>query len=264
MNPKGPVKPKPGVGAEWYAHSLPASLNSSHLPPPTTSNKIMFYDWQDPYFEFTNFYRCSVKIDGKIWPTTEHYFQAQKFIGTPYEEHVRKLTTPREAFMFSREPTVQCWIRKDWQQVKDDVMKLALLHKFEQHDALRQKLVSTGDKELVEHTSNDSYWGDGGDGTGKNKLGCLLMEVRGIMRSKHGVAQHRIPQHGGDWSRPSATPARTLRRSQSLENVSVRSISTATKHHSYAAAVQLPKNKSSTTSRNTNQTNSSFHNLSFR
>jgi N-glycosidase YbiA len=73
-------------------------------------------------------------------------------------------------------------LRADWAQVKDDLMKTALLAKFRQNEDIREILLSTGDAPLVEHTKNDSYWGDGGDGTGKNKLGLLLMEVRVILR----------------------------------------------------------------------------------
>lgn len=75
-------------------------------------------------------------------------------------------------------------LRPDWEQVKDDLMKTALLAKFRQNDDIRRILLSTGDAHLIEHTKNDSYWGDGGDGTGKNKLGLLLMEVREILKSR--------------------------------------------------------------------------------
>ena len=121
-------------------------------------------------------------IDNKVWPTTEHYFQAQKFVGTPYEEAIRELSFPREAFDFSRKPAVSCWRRSDWEQVKEDVMHKALLAKFTQHDSLFNLLLGTDDRVLVEHTRNDSYWGDGGDGTGKNRLGNLLMKVRQTLR----------------------------------------------------------------------------------
>ena len=164
-------------------------LKASHGLSPLkkfSANVIEFYDKDDPYYEFTNFYWCLVVIDGKTWSTTEHYFQAQKFIGTPYVEHIRKLKSAREAFQFSRKPKVLRWIRPDWNEVKDDIMKLALLHKFSQHERLKMKLLGTGIKVLVEHTANDSYWGDGGDGSGRNKLGKLLMEVRDIMKSMHG------------------------------------------------------------------------------
>ncbi|WP_275043177.1 NADAR domain-containing protein [Streptococcus parasanguinis] len=39
-------------------------------------------------------------------------------------------------------------------------------------------MLATGDVIIIEHTQNDAYWADGGDGSGKNKLGLLLMKVR--------------------------------------------------------------------------------------
>jgi len=75
-------------------------------------------------------------------------------------------------------------IRPDWEQVKDELMKAALLAKFRQNKDIREILLSTGDAQLVEHTKNDRYWGDGGDGSGKNKLGLLLMEIREKLRQE--------------------------------------------------------------------------------
>lgn len=54
----------------------------------------------------------------------------------------------------------------------------ALRAKFGQHPELRALLLATGSAELVEHTAIDTYWADGGDGSGKNMLGVLLMRVR--------------------------------------------------------------------------------------
>lgn len=153
-----------------------------------TSTEIHFYNQCDPHYEFTNFYRRPVHIDGKIWPTTEHYFQAQKYTDASVREHIRKMHSPREAFEFSRE---HAYNRSDWNEVREDIMRIALAHKFEEHQDLRDTLLATGDKRLVEHTANDSYWGDGGDGKGKNRLGVLLMEVRHNFRnskSKHSSA----------------------------------------------------------------------------
>ena len=130
-------------------------------------------------------------MDGKCWPTSEHYFQAQKFVGTPYVEKIRKLFSAREAFQLSRDPFVSRWIRSDWDQVKDDIMLKVLRCKFDQDEVLRDKLLETGDKKLIEHTENDSYWGDGG-GTGLNKLGKLLERVRGELRSKHGDTKAKL------------------------------------------------------------------------
>jgi ribA/ribD-fused uncharacterized protein len=139
---------------------------------------IFFYNRDEPYYEFTNFYQAPIDLDGKTWPTTEHYFQAQKFIGTSYLEVIRNFDRPRQAFDLSRNPTVSRWRRKDWEDIKIDIMRKALLAKFTQHKPLRQMLLGTGDNMLVEHTPYDKFWGDGGDGSGQNHLGMLLMEIR--------------------------------------------------------------------------------------
>ena len=73
-------------------------------------------------------------------------------------------------------------LRLDWETVKDDIMREALHAKFNQHPGLRSLLLQTGDAELIEHTKNDRYWADGGDGSGKNRLGHLLMELRENLR----------------------------------------------------------------------------------
>src|SRR5436853_255972 len=62
-------------------------------------------------------------------------------------------------------------LRLGWEGVKDDIMREALRAKFTQHPALQALLLATGDAELVEHTTNDRYWADGGDGGGRNRLG---------------------------------------------------------------------------------------------
>ena len=139
---------------------------------------ILFYNRDEPYYEFTNFYAAPIVLDGKTWPTTEHYFQAQKFIGTSYPEVIRNFDRPRQAFDLSRNPTVSRWRRNDWEEIKKDIMKKALLAKFTQHKDLRQLLLSTRDNMLIEHTPYDKFWGDGGDGSGQNQLGMLLMEIR--------------------------------------------------------------------------------------
>ena len=69
-------------------------------------------------------------------------------------------------------------LRRDWESAKIDVMRTAVRAKFTQHDELRDLLLSTKDAKLVERTSNDSFWGDGGDGRGLNWLGRILMQVR--------------------------------------------------------------------------------------
>jgi ribA/ribD-fused uncharacterized protein len=145
---------------------------------------VHFYSTRGDFGCFSNFYRAPIVIGGKSWPTSEHYFQAQKFAGTEHEGAVRRAKTPSDAASLGRDRKRP--LRRDWESVKDNVMYLALVAKFTQHDDLRQILLGTGDALLVEHTENDSYWGDGGDGSGKNRLGHLLMRVRAELREgKH-------------------------------------------------------------------------------
>ena len=144
---------------------------------------INFYSTKDQYGGFSNFSRHPFELDGKQWLTTEHYFQAQKFPGNEaYQEKIRLEKSPMVAARLGRSRAQP--IRPDWEQVKDELMKAALLAKFRQNKDIREILLSTGDAQLVEHTKNDRYWGDGGDGSGKNKLGLLLMEVRAELRQE--------------------------------------------------------------------------------
>ena len=74
-------------------------------------------------------------------------------------------------------------LRKDWELVKDDVMRKVVLAKVMQHADMREMLLSTGNAVIIEHTTNDNYWADGGGkGKGENKLGQLLMQVREELR----------------------------------------------------------------------------------
>ncbi|CAG8815672.1 20256_t:CDS:2, partial [Cetraspora pellucida] len=148
---------------------------------------IHFYSKCDPYYEFTNFFPISVIIDDVEWPTTENYFQAQKFEHKWIYNEIREACSAREAFKISRyyDPHK----RHDWEDripdtgkiFKENVMRTALMAKFGQHERLKYMLLSTGNIPLFEHTKNDLYWGDGGDfGGGQNKLGMILQEVREI------------------------------------------------------------------------------------
>ena len=178
----------------------------------TTEGPIRFYNRDEPYYAFTNFYPAPIVVDGKQWPTTEHYFQAQKFIGTPFTEVIRNFQRPREAFDLSRNPAVSRWRRKDWEEVKVDIMRKALLAKFTQHRDLRQLLLKTKDNMLIEHTPYDNFWGDGGDGNGQNKLGMLLMEIRFDLKNSRKLSRSSSVETATKVCRE------VLQRSTSVEN----------------------------------------------
>lgn len=147
----------------------------------TDDGVIWFYGTRDVYGAFSNFARYPITLRGKVWPTTEHYFQAQKFAGTAYEGAILHAASPTIAARLGRSRKHP--LRADWEAVKDAIMLDALRAKFSQHAELRELLLSTGEVQLVEHTTNDRYWADGGDGSGKNMLGVLLMRLRDELRA---------------------------------------------------------------------------------
>jgi len=104
------------------------------------------------------------------------FFQGQKFAKTEHEDQIRRAKSPMIATRFGRDRERP--LRNDWESVKDSIMREAVTAKFDQYPDLRVLLLETGDRKIIEHTENDSYWGDGGDGSGKNMMGILLMEIR--------------------------------------------------------------------------------------
>ena len=142
---------------------------------------IYFYTTRDKFGEFSNFAKYGVELDGQWWKTTEHYFQAQKFLDEDYKEKIRNVPDPKTAANLGRSRAVP--IREDWERVKDDVMRKAVLKKFQTHPELRELLLSTGDEEIVENAPGDCYWGCGADGSGTNMLGKILQEIRSELRA---------------------------------------------------------------------------------
>ena len=94
-------------------------------------NRILFYRVNEPYGEFSNFAPYPIELKGKVWPTSEHYFQAQKFAGTDYEEAIRLAETPMIAANMGRNR--ERMLRLGWESVKGDIMREALRAKFTQH-----------------------------------------------------------------------------------------------------------------------------------
>jgi ribA/ribD-fused uncharacterized protein len=141
-------------------------------------DKIEFYNEKNDFGCFSNFSPHIVEYKKVLYPTSEHAFQALKFKGTdnPYMKLIVKCKTPSEAKRLGSSRKHP--IRPDWEEIKDDLMTDILYSKFSQNDQIKKVLLDTLDKTLVEHTKNDSYWGDGGNGNGRNQLGKCLMIVR--------------------------------------------------------------------------------------
>ena len=142
------------------------------------TREIQFAGTKNEYGFLSNFYLAPFLYKDRWWASTEHAYQAAK---TDVPEQIREIqsaTTPGKAKRLGQKVT----LREDWESVKDTAMFDVCLAKFLQNPEIAEKLLATGDATLVEHTPwKDYYWGDGGDGTGQNKLGVILMGIRTLL-----------------------------------------------------------------------------------
>lgn len=143
---------------------------------------ISFYKPEGKYGAFSNFSKHGILIDGVWWQTIEHYFQAQKFVDQKYKEEIRNAIDPRSAAKLGQSRKFS--IRSDWESIKVDIMRNAVLVKFQLHSELRELLLSTGKERIVEDSPSDYFWGIGSDGSGKNALGAILEEVRELLANE--------------------------------------------------------------------------------
>jgi ribA/ribD-fused uncharacterized protein len=140
-------------------------------------------EFQGSYRFLSNFYPCFIKLepDQLFYPSVEHAYQAAKTLVTAQRDTIRCADKPGYAKRLGRMIT----LRKDWEQIKLDVMYELLSQKFNYPD-LGAKLLATGDTDLVEGNHwGDHFWGVC-RGKGENHLGRLLMQVRHDLKQRKG------------------------------------------------------------------------------
>lgn len=145
----------------------------------------MIDSFKGQYAFLSNFYSSPIYLDGKIWPTVEHYFQAMKSNNPLEVESIRCAPTPGIAKRMGR----QVRLVANWDGLKLPVMIKALTAKFNQHSDLQKALLATGNRHLVEGNYwHDTYWGVCTCPThrtqGQNMLGGLLMNIRAGLKLK--------------------------------------------------------------------------------
>lgn len=132
------------------------------------------------YFFLSNFYPSDVEYGGFVYKNNEAAFQAQK---DPSRQLEFASLNPSEAKKLGRRVT----LRKDWEDVKVEIMKNIVREKFNQNPHLQEKLLATGDEMLIEgNTWNDCCWGVC-NGRGKNLLGKILMNIRKELKTERGI-----------------------------------------------------------------------------
>ncbi len=126
----------------------------------------------------SNFAMVPIEADGCVWPSVEHLFQAAKFRSVSDREKIRSASTPADAKALAWQGLRGQRIRSDWDEIRRSVMMDALERKFGQSAVASRVLMKTWPLPLLEDSLDDSYWGIGEHGNGRNMLGELLCAVR--------------------------------------------------------------------------------------
>lgn len=131
-------------------------------------------EFRNEYRWLSNFWPSPIQFGGKSYPTVEHAYQALKSTDPDEAEGIRTVTTAGVAKKLGK--TIK--IRSDWEDIKVHVMFNLCKLKFLQNKELGQKLLNTGDAELIEGNAwHDTFWGVC-NGVGQNNLGKILMTIR--------------------------------------------------------------------------------------
>ena len=142
-----------------------------------TMGKIDLFRGENSFL--SNMSNSPITINGESYSTVEHAFQAAKFSDPAKRKAIAEAKSPADAKRLGK----QSGMRPDWNERRVKIMEDILRAKFDQNAELKQKLIDTGDTELIEgNTWGDKFWGQV-DGVGENNLGKLLMKIRDKYRN---------------------------------------------------------------------------------
>lgn len=146
-----------------------------------TAERVCFYE-QD-FYVLSNFSSFTLQWKGLRFDTSEAAYHWEKFADCDPEVQDMILEAPSAHQAFKIAESQRALRRHDWDEVKVGVMRDLLRAKAAQHEYVRRKLLDTGDRELVENSWRDDFWGWGPNQDGQNMLGKLWMEVRAELRA---------------------------------------------------------------------------------
>src|SRR3989344_661516 len=111
-----------------------------------TEKQIFFYERE--FYVFSNFSSFAIEWKGKLWMTSEHAYQSEKFEDENLKEQIRNMRSAHDALKFANANKNK--YRSDWEDIKLKVMKEILHAKVVQHSYVKKKLLESGDRELIE------------------------------------------------------------------------------------------------------------------
>ncbi len=146
----------------------------------TSGEVIGFYERE--FYVLSNFSSFQVQWRDRLWPTSEHAYQAAHFFETAPElaKAIADAPSAHQAFKIAKANADKA--PSNWDDIKIDIMEEICRAKLSQHDYVRRKLLQTGDMDIVEDSPKDSFWGWGPDRSGRNELGKIWMRLRDELR----------------------------------------------------------------------------------
>jgi ribA/ribD-fused uncharacterized protein len=144
-----------------------------------------YFYFLDRNCPLSNFYPAPFDLDARRWKTVEHWLQASRVSDPALAERIRLLPNAEDAARIARLGSV----RTGWAEIQTAVMRRGLEAKIRQNAACRQFLLDSGDTLLVLNAPWDYVWGCGADGSGKNLMGEILMEIRSRLQAELEMAK---------------------------------------------------------------------------
>lgn len=141
---------------------------------------ICFYEHE--YYAFSNFSSFMLSWKGKDYMTSEHVYHSERFNERERKEAIQTARSAHDAFRYAQEN--KPFQRPDWNDIKMGVMKEILHEKVKQHPYVLKKLLESGNRELIEDSWRDDFWGWGPHKDGTNMMGKLWMEIRDEVRAQ--------------------------------------------------------------------------------
>lgn len=147
----------------------------------TDGSVVGFYERE--FFVFSNFSSFQVFWRGRLWPTSEHAYQAARYSGvcSELEEKIFQARSAHEAYRIMQAHRDK--ERPGWIEEKVGVMYEICKAKLEQNPYVKEKLLLTNDLLIVEDSPKDPFWGWGADRQGRNELGKIWMKLRKELQS---------------------------------------------------------------------------------
>jgi ribA/ribD-fused uncharacterized protein len=151
---------------------------------PDIDADAVFFSRKDSDELLGSFIELPFELDGRLWPTAEHYCQAMKFEGSPLADKVHAQPSAKLAQKLGESWLNKLKARKDWGEVRTTVMTRAVYIQARSHSDKAEAILATGESPLMENDNYDYFWGCGRDRRGENQYGKVVMNVRAKLRQE--------------------------------------------------------------------------------